>query len=115
MNLEKLWEDYPLPEGSEADFALRVEGDELEPYVRPGGIALIKRGAEIRDGDVGLFFAGGDMVLRQYCEDWAGNAHLLTLNRRRRERDIVLPRDGRHAVCLLGRVLDLGVIALPSR
>lgn len=57
MNLEKLWEDYPLPEGSEADFALRVEGDELEPYVRPGGIALIKRGAEIRDGDVGLFFA----------------------------------------------------------
>ena len=67
MNLEKLWEDYPLPEGSEADFALRVEGDELEPCVRPGGIALIKRGAEIRDGDVGLFFAGGDMVLRQYC------------------------------------------------
>ena len=82
----------------DADLALTVTDDECEPYI-PRGAARYVRLA----------------LIRQYCEDWAGNAHLLTLNRRRRERDIVLPRDGRHAVCLLGRVLDLGVIALPSR
>ena len=62
--------------------------------VEPGGIALIKRGAEIRDGDVGLFFAGGDMVLRQYCEDWAGNVYLFAVNRRRSGLDIRLPAAG---------------------
>ena len=57
--MEKLWEYYLPPEGSGADYAVRVEGDELEPYVKRGGVALIERGAEIRDGDVGLFFAEG--------------------------------------------------------
>ena len=114
MNLEKLWEDYPLPEGSEADFALRVEGDELEPYVRPGGIALIKRGAEIRDGDVGLFFAGGDIVLRQYCEDWAGNVYLFAVNRRRSGLDIRLPAAGGAPVCSFGRVLLEDEVPLPE-
>ena len=106
---------FHIPEGCSASFAVTVTDRECEPYIPRGGTALFERGAPIRDGDVGLFFDGHEAVIRQYCEDWAGNAHLLTLNRRRRERDIVLPRDGRHAVCLLGRVLDLGVIALPSR
>ena len=49
-----------------------MEGDELEPLCEASGIALIKRGAEIRDRGRGAFLHGGDMVLRQYCEDWAG-------------------------------------------
>lgn len=39
--MEKLWEYYLPPEGSGADYAVRVEGDELEPYVKRGGVALI--------------------------------------------------------------------------
>ena len=38
--MEKLWEYYLPPEGSGADYAVRVEGDELEPYVKRGGVAL---------------------------------------------------------------------------
>lgn len=114
MPVKKLWEEYSVPEGSEADFALRVEGDELEPYIERGGTALIKRGAEIRDGDVGLFFAGGDMVLRQYCEDWAGNVYLFAVNRRRSALDIRLPAAGGAPICSFGRVL-LGVdVPLPE-
>ena len=98
--------------GLEADFALRVEGDELEPYIERGGTALIKRGAEIRDGDVGLFF--GDMVLRQYCEDWAGNVYLFAVNRRRSALDIRLPAADGAPICSFGRVL-LGVdVPLPE-
>ena len=99
----------------DADLALTVTDDECEPYIPRGAAALVSLGGVVFDGDVGVSLHAHKIIIRQYCEDWAGNAHLLTLNRRRRERDIVLPRDGRHAVCLLGRVLDLGVIALPSR
>lgn len=98
----------------EADFALTVRDDECEPYIPRGGVALIKRGGVIYDGDVGLFFNGSVAVIRQYCEDWAGNAHLLTLNRRRRARDILLPAGEARPVCLFGRVLELGAVPLPS-
>ena len=106
MPVKKLWEEYSVPEGSEADFALRVEGDELEPY--------IERGAEIRDGDVGLFFAGGDMVLRQYCEDWAGNVYLFAVNRRRSALDIRLPAADGAPICSFGRVLLDVDVPLPE-
>lgn len=114
MPVKKLWEELSVPEGSEADFALRVEGDELEPYIGRGGTAYIKRGAEIRDGDVGLFFVGGDMVLRQYCEDWAGNVYLFAVNRRRSMLDIRLPAAGGAPICSFGRVLLDADVPLPE-
>ena len=113
MPVKKLWEEYSVPEGSEADFALRVEGDELEPYIERGGTALIKRGAEIRDGDVGLFFAEGEMLFRQYCEDWAGNVYLFAVNRRRSELDLRLPRCEGKPVCSFGRVILEREVPLP--
>lgn len=57
--MDRNWTEYIPPEGSGADYAVTVEGDELEPYIKKGAVACIKRGAEIRDGDVGLFFADG--------------------------------------------------------
>lgn len=114
MPVKKLWEELSVPEGSEADFALRVEGDELVPYIKRGGTAYIKRGAEIRDGDVGLFFVGGDMVLRQYCEDWAGNVYLFAVNRRRSALDIRLPAADGAPICSFGRVLLDTDVPLPE-
>ena len=61
MAVEGLWTELTVPEGSGADYGVRVEGAELEPYVKKGGTALIKRDAQIRDGDVGLFEADGGM------------------------------------------------------
>ena len=111
--MEKLWEYYLPPEGSGADYAVRVEGDEREPYVKRGGVALIERGAEIRDGDVGLFFAEGEMLFRQYCEDWAGNVYLFAVNRRRSELDLRLPRCEGKPVCSFGRVILEREVPLP--
>ena len=101
MPVKKLWEEYSVPEGS-------------EPYIERGGTALIKRGAEIRDGDVGLFFAGGDMVLRQYCEDWAGNVYLFAVNCRRSMLDIRLPAADGAPICSFGRVLLDTDVPLPE-
>lgn len=103
--MEKLWKELPLPEGLDADYAVRVEGDELEPFVERGAAAYVKRSEVIRDGDVGLFFVRGSMVFRQYCEDWAGNVHLLAVNRKRKDLDICLPRSEDMPVCCFGRLL----------
>ena len=96
-----------------ADFALRVTDDECEPYIARGGTAYIQRGAVISDGDVGLFFDGHRAVIRQYCEDWAGNVYLFAVNRRRSELDLRLPRCEGKPVCSFGRVILDREVPLP--
>ena len=96
-----------------ADFALRVTDDECEPYISRGGTAYIQRGAVISDGDVGLFFDGHRAVIRQYCEDWAGNVYLFAVNRRRSELDLRLPRCEGKPVCSFGRVILEREVPLP--
>ncbi len=59
-------EDYVLvPRGDDvpktADFAVRIAGDSMEPYIRDGDRVYVSRMAELADGDVGIFFADGDM------------------------------------------------------
>lgn len=70
-----------LPHGVRADFAIGVNDDECSPYIERGGLAYISRGGALYDGDVGLFMLSRGVFIRQYCEDWAGNSHFLTLNR----------------------------------
>lgn len=107
--------EYPLPEGVEADFAVIVTDDSCEPYIRRGGAALIKSGLPARDGDVGFFFDGTEAVIRQYCEDWAGNAYLFALNRARRGLDRMYPAAEAKPVCCFGLVQGLGRVPLPER
>ena len=99
---------------SGADFAVRINSDECEPYIPRGGAAYIKRGGRLYDGAVGLFLDGGHMVVRQYCEDWSGCAYLLALNRARSGLDSVYPAGGR-PLCCFGLVLGLGDVPLPER
>ena len=101
-----------LPDGCTADFALRVTGDECEPYIPRGGAAYIEVGAEMGIGDVGLFLAGREAVIRQYCEDWAGNALLLALNRRRSALDVVVPASEK--VFYFGKVQLKEAVPLPT-
>ena len=108
-------EKYRLPPGVDADLAVGVSNDECEPYIRRGGVAYIKRGAELYDGDAGLFFDGHEAVIRQYCEDWAGNAYYFVLNRARRERDLFFRAGDTRPICLFGRVENLRGIPLPER
>lgn len=95
-----------VPQG--AEYAVRIQGDSMEPYIRHGSIAYVNRDP-LASGDVGIFCVDGDMFCKQYVRDKLGIIYLLSLNRRRADADVVLPRSsGRSLVCL-GRVL------LPSR
>ena len=55
------------------------------------------------------------VFIRQYCEDWAGNSHFLTLNRALRRLDMMIPAGTLPAAYLIGHVVNLGPIPLPER
>lgn len=102
-----------VPEKSEGDFALKLSDDCLEPHKRRGEVIIIKRGEIIRDGDVGLFFAGSEILVRQYCQDYVGNVYLFVVNRKRAAEDITIPVSADVPVCCFGKVLLKKTIPLP--
>ena len=112
-------EDYePLPVTGEvptgAELAVRIQGDSMEPYIHDDSIVLVKRGATIFDGDVGLFFVDGDMKCKQYCQDYLGNVYLFSLNRARKDADVTISASSGITICCFGKVLLKGKIPLPQ-
>lgn len=108
------YDDYVVREDSPADFAFRIRGDSMEPYIPDGSIQLAKRGAIIYDGDIGLFFADGDMKCKQYCQDYHGNVHLFSLNRDRADADVHIPASAGITLMCFGKVLLSERIPLPE-
>lgn len=108
------YEDYTVSQSSAADFAVRIDGDSMEPYISDGSIALCKRGAIIHDGDVGLFFVDGDMKCKQYCQDYAGNVYLFSANRRRSDADVEIRASSGITLMCFGKVLLDKSIPLPE-
>jgi len=98
------YEDYEVPASSKADFAARIQGDSMEPWIADGGIVLVKRGS-VEIGDVGLFFVDGDMKCKQYCRDNYGNTYLFSLNRARADADVKIAASSGITLCCFGRVL----------
>ena len=102
-----LGEDYTdcaVPADSAADFAVRITGDSMAPYIADGDTVLVRR-APIENGDVGLFFVDGDMKCKQYVRDSFGGVYLLSLNRARADADTHLPPDSGLTLCCFGKVL----------
>lgn len=88
----------------EAEFAVRIRGDSMEPYIDDGSIAFAHH-APIVNGDVGIFCVDGDMFCKQYYRDPLGMVYLFSLNRRRKDADVLLYQEsGRNLFCF-GRVL----------
>ena len=74
-----------------ADFAVVTEDDSLVPFIRAGGRALLRRTAELGDGDIGLFYSREGMVFRQYCSDSRGTVFLFSIDRSRKNEDLEFP------------------------
>ena len=53
------------PDG--ADFALRINSDECEPYIRRGGTVFIRRGGELREARrrMGVVFQGYNLLMQK--------------------------------------------------
>ena len=82
-----------------AEFALRISGDSMMPYIADGSVVYVNR-EPLRTGDVGIFCVDGGMFCKQYDQDDGGIVHLYSLNRSRADADVVLtPSSSRTLVC----------------
>lgn len=98
------FEDYSVPAGSRAEFAIRIHGDSMEPHLHDGEIALcLKSNPEI--GETGVFLLDGEFLVKQFCTDGLGNVYLLSLNRSRSDCDVTIWHDSGRDLRCAGKVM----------
>ena len=78
---------------SDADFAVRIQGDSMEPYISDGSMVFVNKDAEITNGDVGIFCVDGAMYCKQFFKDTDGNVYLLSANPNRTNANVFLSAD----------------------
>lgn len=88
----------------QADFAVKIDGDSMEPYIMDGSVVYVNRDP-LADGDVGIFCVDGNMLCKQYHRDERGVVHLLSLNRARADADRRIGPDAGVSLNCYGRVI----------
>ncbi len=106
------WEDHEVPADSGADFAVRINGNSMEPYLPDGSIALGKKRAP-RDGEVAAMLLDGEFLCKQVCQDMAGNLYLFSLNRDRRDADVTIRHDTERSLTCFGTII-MEKVPLPA-
>lgn len=108
------YEEHAVGADNRADFAARIGGDSMEPWIHDGDIVYCQRRIDLRDGDVGIFYTDGGMVCKQFLRDSEGNVHLFSLNRARADADVFYPASSGMALFCYGKVLMPERIPLPE-
>ena len=72
--------EYPaddVPYGT--DFAVKIQGNSMEPDYIDGSVAFVRKQTEINDGDIGIFVLNGEGYIKQ-IEHRGANVYLVSLN-----------------------------------
>lgn len=100
------------PQGS--IFAIRVQGDSMEPHFPDGSIAFCNKDP-LQDGDIGVFCLDGDSFIKQYHYDkFMGMTYLFSLNRDRADADKLITRTGGQTLTCFGRVMTKRRFPIPG-
>jgi len=90
---------------SEADFTLTVTDGGMEPYIKKNSIVHVKAVAELEEFDTGIFMYEGRVFCRQWCQDFAGNVHLICANPAFESENLSLSGKELKKLTCLGRVI----------
>lgn len=63
----------------EADYAVRISGQSMEPQILDNAIVLVKETGELMDGDIGIFNIDGESMCKKYTES-EGTIILVPIN-----------------------------------
>lgn len=98
------------PQG--AAFAVRLQGDSMEPYFPDGSIVFVNHDAMV-NGDIGIFCVDSGTVCKQYYRDPLGVVYLFSLNRNRSDADVVIPPSSNRTLICQGRVITKRHFPIP--
>lgn len=59
-------------EDSNADYAVKISGDSMEPTYKNGDILLVQKTEELNNGDIGIFYIDGNTMCKKYVERGRG-------------------------------------------
>jgi len=104
--------EYEIPENQRGDFAIRVSGDSMEPWLPDGSIQIGVREMP-RDGDVAAVMVDGEFFVKQIIMDSFGNLYLKSLNRKRKDMDKTVWASGENRVLCFGTILTRERFPLP--
>ena len=109
---EMLLVDDSVP--ADADYAVRISGDSMKPYINDGEMVFVKETQNLHNGDVGIFCVDGAMYCKQYHVDENRNLHLLSANPDRANTNVYVGVDSESSVKCCGKVLTGNSIPLPD-
>ena len=75
---DEQFEEMEFPAGSvpeDADFAVHVDGNSMEPLYVDGQLVWIRKTEHLRNGEVGLFVVDGDGFIKTYTEQEPDDEH----------------------------------------
>ena len=98
----------------EADFAVRIQGDSMYPYINDGETVYVKKDTDLSIGDVGIFCVDGAMYCKQYYVDSDNNLLLVSANPARKHTNVFVANDSDSKVRCYGRVLCVDNIPIPG-
>lgn len=111
-DFEMLLVDESVPD--EADYAVRISGDSMSPYIHDGDVVFVKETQSLSIGDVGIFCVDGAMYCKQYYIDKKRNLSLISANPDRKNTNIFIPHNSSSAVSCCGKVILGHSIQLPN-
>jgi len=109
---EMILADSSVP--ADADFAVRIQGDSMSPYIEDGSMVFVSKSGEISNGDVGIFCVDGAMYCKQFFKDQHGNVYLLSANPDREDANVFLAADSGSTLSASGKVILGASIPLPE-
>lgn len=97
-----------------ADFAVRIHGDSMYPYIQNGDIVYVKKDCELSVGDIGIFCVDGSMYCKQYYIDSSNNLVLISANPDLRNTNVYINSENQSSVVCYGKVLLDQKVNLPN-
>lgn len=65
----KNYEKIEVDENCQADFAIGIDGDSMEPTYSHNDVVLVKKQDSINVGEIGIFIVDGECFIKEYAND----------------------------------------------
>ena len=99
---------------AEADFAVKIQGTSMEPWIEDQSVVYAQRVSELAVGEIGVFVVNGAMYCKHYCPDDNGNLWLVSANPDQKHTNVYVSAESGDCVQCFGRVLLQDRTPLPE-